>query len=381
LFGQSIKATLFLIFHKRRLTILATTENLNTLKIHKLSQEQYDREKEAGRLDNSAIYLTPYESDGYILPAAGDSLGGVKTGGDVTISGGVITINDDSHSHTIANIDDLQTALNNKAATDHDHNISDVTGLQDALNNSAAKTHSHAISEVNDLQTALDGKAASSHGTHVTYSTTNPVMNGTASAGSSTDVSRGDHVHPTDTSRAPTSHASSENTYGLGTSTDNDLSGGSYGHVKLYNGDLNGKAHLAGTVAGLGHTHSQYASSSHTHGDITNAGELKTASRIVVTDTNKKVTTGTIDPASLVVTTDSRLSDSRTPKSHASSDTTYGVGTTDSYGHVKISNDDVNTVASANGLAAGMDHSHGNYMQKTAFNYNSTTGVLTITTT
>lgn len=37
------------------------TENLSTLKIHKLSQEQYDREKAAGRLDTNAIYLTPDE--------------------------------------------------------------------------------------------------------------------------------------------------------------------------------------------------------------------------------------------------------------------------------------------------------------------------------
>ena len=35
------------------------TENLSTLKIHKLSQEQYDREKAAGNLDPSAFYLTP----------------------------------------------------------------------------------------------------------------------------------------------------------------------------------------------------------------------------------------------------------------------------------------------------------------------------------
>ena len=35
------------------------TENLKTLKIHKLSQEQYDRELEAGRLDPNALYLTP----------------------------------------------------------------------------------------------------------------------------------------------------------------------------------------------------------------------------------------------------------------------------------------------------------------------------------
>lgn len=37
------------------------TENLSTLKIHQLSEEQYKREKEAGRLDESALYLTPDE--------------------------------------------------------------------------------------------------------------------------------------------------------------------------------------------------------------------------------------------------------------------------------------------------------------------------------
>ena len=34
------------------------TENLSTLKIHKLTQEQYDREFEAGRIDENALYLT-----------------------------------------------------------------------------------------------------------------------------------------------------------------------------------------------------------------------------------------------------------------------------------------------------------------------------------
>ena len=37
------------------------TENLSTLKIHQLSQKQYDRELAAGRIDENAIYLTPYE--------------------------------------------------------------------------------------------------------------------------------------------------------------------------------------------------------------------------------------------------------------------------------------------------------------------------------
>lgn len=54
-------------------------------------------------------------ANAYTLPAAGSSLGGVKSGGDVTISGGTITVNDDSHNHIISNIDGLQSALDNKA--------------------------------------------------------------------------------------------------------------------------------------------------------------------------------------------------------------------------------------------------------------------------
>jgi len=37
------------------------TENLSTLKIHKLTQAQYDRELEEGRIDEAALYLTPEE--------------------------------------------------------------------------------------------------------------------------------------------------------------------------------------------------------------------------------------------------------------------------------------------------------------------------------
>lgn len=71
------------------------------------------------------------------------------------------------------------------------------------------------------------GAAASSHGTHVTFDTSNnPAMDGTAAKGTATTVARSDHVHPTDTSRAPTSHASTSTTYGKGT-------GSNYGHLKL----------------------------------------------------------------------------------------------------------------------------------------------------
>lgn len=35
------------------------TENVTTLKMHKLTQEQYNRELENGNLEENAIYLTP----------------------------------------------------------------------------------------------------------------------------------------------------------------------------------------------------------------------------------------------------------------------------------------------------------------------------------
>ena len=53
-----------------------------------------------------------------------------------------------------------------------------------------------------------------------------PLMDGSAAAGLSGDYSRGDHVHPTDTSRAPVNHASTENTYGVGNGT-------KFGHLRL----------------------------------------------------------------------------------------------------------------------------------------------------
>lgn len=49
------------------------------------------------------------------------------------------------------------------AAASHTHAIADVTDLQAALNGKAASSHTHAISDVNNLQTTLDGKAAKSH--------------------------------------------------------------------------------------------------------------------------------------------------------------------------------------------------------------------------
>ena len=43
------------------------TENLSTLKINKLTQEQYDRALVAGNIDENAVYLTPDSVADYVL--------------------------------------------------------------------------------------------------------------------------------------------------------------------------------------------------------------------------------------------------------------------------------------------------------------------------
>ena len=43
------------------------TENLSTLQIHKLSEEQYERELAAGRTDPFALYLTPEEDQNFVV--------------------------------------------------------------------------------------------------------------------------------------------------------------------------------------------------------------------------------------------------------------------------------------------------------------------------
>ena len=140
----------------------------------------------------------------YTLPSAGTSLGGVKSGGDVTISSGVITVNDDSHNHIISNIDGLQSALDSKAVNGHNHDeiYYTETEVDSLLEDKANTSHTHTIANITNLQSTLEGKANTSHGTHVTYSSTTPVMDGNASVGTASTVARSDHRHPTDTSRA-----------------------------------------------------------------------------------------------------------------------------------------------------------------------------------
>lgn len=69
-----------------------------------------------------------------------------------------------AHSHTIANVTDLQTILNSKAASAHGHAVADVTGLQSLLDGKAAVGHTHAADDVAGLATTLAGKVSSVNG-------------------------------------------------------------------------------------------------------------------------------------------------------------------------------------------------------------------------
>ena len=81
-------------------------------------------------------------------------------------------------------------------------NIKEMFATKTEMNTKSDKTHSHSVSDITNLQSILDGKASTSHGTHVTYSSTSPLIDGTASVGSASTVARSDHRHPIDTSRA-----------------------------------------------------------------------------------------------------------------------------------------------------------------------------------
>lgn len=79
-------------------------------------------DKETGKGLSTNDYTTAEKEklaglNNYTLPEAGSELGGVKTGGDVTIDAGIVTVNDDSHNHIISNVDGLQDELDNKALT------------------------------------------------------------------------------------------------------------------------------------------------------------------------------------------------------------------------------------------------------------------------
>ena len=82
------------------------TENVSTLKIHKLTQEQYDTALAAGNLDENALYLTP-NADGTLTIA---NVEGLQEA-----------------------LDDLQNEIDSKASSSYTYGTTDLTAGTSAL--------------------------------------------------------------------------------------------------------------------------------------------------------------------------------------------------------------------------------------------------------
>lgn len=130
------------------------TENLQTLKIVKLTQEQYDRESAAGNLDENAIYLTPDEE--------------VNLSGYVTVEQ-LDTKADAEHNHddvyyTEIEIDEM---LQNKSDSSHNHDSSyDTKGsANEALTQAKSYADSVAAKAANDIKSDLLNGAEAAYDT------------------------------------------------------------------------------------------------------------------------------------------------------------------------------------------------------------------------
>jgi hypothetical protein len=102
--------------------------------------------------------------------------------------------------------------------------------------------------------------------------------------------------------------------------------------------DVSGNIAVSGTVDGVDIAAFKTSYDGHGHGNITNAGAIgSTATLPIITTTSGVLTTGSFGTTSgtFAQGNDARLSDARTPTSHATSTTTYGAGTNTNYGHVK----------------------------------------------
>lgn len=154
-------------------------ETLSTLKINKLTQEQYDRELAAGNIDETALYLTHEEEI---------DLSGYATVEEMNEKA------DKDHTHEITDVSGLQSALDGKQATitggASTITGSNLTASRALVSDSSGKVAVSAVTSTelgyldgvtSSVQTQLDNKSDISH-THDEYmTTTNPTGTGSFS--------------------------------------------------------------------------------------------------------------------------------------------------------------------------------------------------------
>lgn len=137
-----------------------------------------------------------------------------------------------------ANIDQIEAhdAEQDNRLYKAESDIDTLENVKQDITDNALKTDAKKIpTSINEIHDQLEAHEALRNNPHnVTWAqinsaalnNTDPLMNGVANPGALTTVSRSDHVHPTDTSRAPVNHASASNMYGQATTSE-------YGHVRV----------------------------------------------------------------------------------------------------------------------------------------------------
>ena len=191
-----------------------------------------------------------------------------------------------------------KVVVSNITTTELGHLAGVTSGIQNQINGKAPKSHASSSTDY--------GVASATNYGHAKASNTSPKANGTAATGSETSsFARGDHVHPTDTTRASSTHGHG-NITNLGELTD----GTTVQKDRAVITDANGKVvvsaitstelgYLDGVTSNIQTQFSGKSDANHIHGNIANDGTLSTANRAVITDANKKITVSDITATEL----------------------------------------------------------------------------------
>ena len=175
------------------------------LKSGEIAHNEVDDTLYVGKGDDgggNATSVIPLAGKGaFVDLSASQSIAGAKTFATVPKSS-----EDASGATDLVRKSQLDAGLATKASVSHAHVVSDVTGLQAALDAKAALA-SPALTGTPTAPTAVADTSTTQIATTAFVlgqaSATAPAMDGTATTGTATRFARADHVHPTDTSRAP----------------------------------------------------------------------------------------------------------------------------------------------------------------------------------
>ena len=140
--------------------------------------------------------------------------------------------------------------------------------------------------------------------------------------------------------KAPQNHASTATTYGIGNAA-------SYGHVRLSDATGSTSAASGGTAATPAAVKAAYDLASQASSAASSAYDLANEAGQVATDAAQTAA----DAQSAAEAAQDAVG-GKAPKAHASTQATYGKGTSTNYGHVKLSDSILSTSDTAGGTAA-----------------------------